>query len=58
MFDTLLGSVITLMAICGIIVAFAVFTATLAIRILGKDDVRAVSTVQQPSTGYPMRKAA
>lgn len=58
MFDTLLGSVMTFMAMSGIIFAFAVFTATLAIRIWQKDDVGAVSTVQEPSTAYPIRKAA
>jgi hypothetical protein len=58
MFDTLLGSILIFMAMGGIIFAFAVFTATLVIRIWRKDDVRAVSTVQKPSTAYPIRKAA
>ena len=44
LFDTLLGSVIILMAIGGIIFAFAVFIATLAIRIWRKHDVTAAST--------------
>jgi hypothetical protein len=57
LFDTLLGSVIILMAIGGIIFAFAVFIATLAIRIWRKHDVTAASTVQA-SPAYRMRKAA
>jgi hypothetical protein len=58
MFDTLLGSILIFMAMGGIIFAFAVFTATLAIRIWRKDDVMAVSTTQKSSTAYPIRKAA
>ena len=57
MFDTLLGSVIILLAIGGIIFAFAVFTATLSIWIQRKDDLVAVSAVQEPSS-YPLRRAA
>ena len=57
MFDSLLGSVIILLAIGGIIFAFAVFTATLAIRIWRKHDVMAASAMQEPSS-YPLRRAA
>jgi len=59
MFDTLLGSLIILSCILAILVAFALFmTALLRWMFLTDEEAAETTTVYEPSTAYPLRKAA
>ena len=59
MFDTVLGSVILLMAMLVIMFAFALFvTAWLRWMFLTDEELAETATVHEPSTAYPLRKAA
>ena len=59
MFDTVVGSVIILFCILTIIVACALFlTALLRWMFLTDEEAAETTTVYEPSTDYPLRKAA
>ena len=59
MFDTLLGSLILLFCILAIIVVCALFlTALLRWIFLTDEEAADTTTVYEPSTDYPLRKAA
>lgn len=59
MFDTVLGSLILLTGILAIIVALAVFLmALLRWMYLTDEEAAETTTVYEPSTVYPLRKAA
>ena len=59
MFQTLTGSLIILMCILGIIFVFALFvTAWLRWIFLTDEEAAETTTVYEPSTVYPLRKAA
>ena len=59
MFDTVVGSLIILFCILTIIVAGALFlTALLRWLFLTDEEAAETTTVYEPSTDYPLRKAA
>ena len=59
MFDTVTGSLIILSCILAILVAFALFmTALLRWMFLTDEEAAETTTVYEPSTVYPLRKAA
>ena len=59
MFDTVTGSFIILSCILAILVAFALFlTALLRWMFLTDEEAAETTTVYDPATAYPLRKAA
>ena len=59
MFDTVTGSLIILSCILAIMVAFALFlTALLREMFLTEEEAAETTTVYEPSTDYPLGKAA
>jgi hypothetical protein len=59
MFNTLTGSLIILFSILAIIAALALFlTALLRWIFLTDEEAAETTTVYEPSTDYPLRKAA
>ncbi|HET9606220.1 MAG TPA: hypothetical protein VFO87_04170 [Nitrospira sp.] len=59
MFNTVTGSLIILFSILAIITALALFlTALLSWMFLTEEEAAETTTVYEPSTDYPLRKAA